>query len=90
MLYKRTDEPGVLMLRIGNIWHYLDEKGNSEGEYNEHNPHFENMLLTGVFIPMERVHLAVNMKTGELTYYSDGTTVPEDCRPLIMPMGIYA
>lgn len=89
MLYRRTDRVGGLMLRIGNVWHYLDGKGNPVAN-TDHGTYFDGLLVDGTLVPVEKVHLAISTRTGELTLFTDGSDIPPDYKLIFAPMGLYA
>jgi hypothetical protein len=88
MMYRRSDF-NLVMLRIGNIWHYCDPDGIPNGEYSEHSSYFQTMLDDGTMTPLERVYLAINLKTAQLMIVADGTCVGPDWKLITAPGGLF-
>jgi hypothetical protein len=76
------------MLRIGNVWHYLDKDGTPLA-HAEHDTYFDGLVAGGTLVPVEKVHLAISTRTGELTQVTDGSDIPPDYKLIFAPMGLY-
>lgn len=88
MMYRRTDI-NLTMLRLGNVWHYCTPDGIPNGEHAEHSSYFESLVHDGVLVPLERVYLAINIRTAQLQIVSDATEVAGDWKLITAPGGLY-
>lgn len=88
MMYRRTDL-NILMLRMGMVWHYCTADGVPNGTHAEHDSYFDSLLHDGVLVPLERVYLALNMKTAELMVVTDGFEAGHDWKLITAPGGLY-
>lgn len=93
MMYRRTDyrrtDLNILMLRMGMVWHYCTPDGVPNGTHAEHDSYFDSLLNDGVLVPLERVYLAINIRTAQLQIVADGTEVDGDWKLITAPGGLY-